>query len=827
MLNGLLALAVLAIIAINKAASHVHSAGERIPVPLGRRLANVLSSPQRTAHPQAARRFEVEADDDSPGGATLIVEEVQRMAVTSETTYSFHESRQFDEKHITNLSLLASNPKEVEGLTILSVNKATGDVRGLRRGRTGDAHTIFTNRDDGHRKLQMRRTSGEMPEKDWTCGAAHAHDDYYHEHTRSSEGHLFQNSEVMQDSTKNGARSGPASTVGKPGEWVSPTKYSFYVDISFDIDKAFIEKQGSAEAAVEYINVLISAANMVFESEVDAHLNVVSITETDIYDDLETAREALRTMRLTPRPNTADGGSKIILHHALLGRYLGGGIAFIDSVCDDMWAYGVTSDLSGSVTEMDDLTLFDFFIVTHEIGHSLGSGHTFDAYDPPVDGCGVCTIKPLSEEAANLETGPNGKVAVAGLPEDNAATLMSYCNFCEGGMGNVALTLGGMWDGISPRSDLSHWENHPDLAGAVSVEPRRVAHNVWERLASKGECVRPPSDPSPVQGCNDDADCNDNNPCTTDYCDESGHCAIAKTLDFCCGNGKCEAGEGQTCAPDCGLFHIKAPTFCEGEDCHAFDGFMVDVGLSDNANRRIFITSMSLMYASPVNDDDDQATIDVYVTTGGSYVRREQSPDAWTKVGSATFPRYNPKKGPQFIEIDLDRAIPLNIGGRRGFYFHSTEQNIMFGNGVYSTRNEHEVELHSSRAVSGLFGEGIDGFSLNVEVGYLLEDKPPPQPVVRETEPAKPELPMNQMSSALPAGELDITLGDKVPHEEYLPASEEVPFERPEGLSSENEQTEHIAEEADQSSSSSIRTVHPMNALVSLPCAFLLLRFAR
>lgn len=54
-------------------------------------------------------------------------------------------------------------------------------------------------------------------------------------------------------------------------KWREPQKYSFNIDVSIEIDAKFIERQGSAEKAVEYINFLVSASNLVFEHEVDAH----------------------------------------------------------------------------------------------------------------------------------------------------------------------------------------------------------------------------------------------------------------------------------------------------------------------------------------------------------------------------------------------------------------------------------------------------------------------------------------------------------------------------------------------------------------------------
>lgn len=162
-------------------------------------------------------------------------------------------------------------------------------------------------------------------------------------------------------------------------------------------------------------------------------VNIVHIQETELYDDLTTANEALRAQRLNTKANTIndDGSSRFVLHHALLGRWLGGGIAFIDSICDKQWGYGVTSDVSGSLNNLNELVMFDFFIVTHEVGHSLGSGHTFDAgaYDPPVDKCGACTVKEQSEfPGAVRESG----TVIEGLPLEHSATIMSYCNFCQG-----------------------------------------------------------------------------------------------------------------------------------------------------------------------------------------------------------------------------------------------------------------------------------------------------------------------------------------------------------------------------------------------------------
>jgi hypothetical protein len=53
---------------------------------------------------------------------------------------------------------------------------------------------------------------------------------------------------------------------------------------------------------------------------------------------------------------------------------MAGGIAFIDAVCDDRYAVGLSSGLEGRIGSLDEDALYDLFIMVHEIGHSLGSG---------------------------------------------------------------------------------------------------------------------------------------------------------------------------------------------------------------------------------------------------------------------------------------------------------------------------------------------------------------------------------------------------------------------------------------------------------------------
>ena len=185
-------------------------------------------------------------------------------------------------------------------------------------------------------------------------------------------------------------------------------------------------------------------------------------------------------------------------------------------------------------------------------------------------------------------------------------------------------------------------------------------------------------------------------------------CVVSEILDNCCGNGLCELGEGNNCVSDCGPFTIQPTNFCE--QCYALDGFMFDVGLSDSAEKRVFISSISFMHSSPTYTN---ATIDIFVTSSGSYVGQEYSVTAWERIRTMNVSAIDPG----VIDITLDNFIPLGIGRKQGFYLAASENIVLFGEGVYSVKDENEVELFSSRAVTGTFGDGVDGFSLSCKGG--------------------------------------------------------------------------------------------------------------
>ncbi len=110
------------------------------------------------------------------------------------------------------------------------------------------------------------------------------------------------------------------------------------------------------------------------------------------------------------------------LAHFISGASLGGGIAYIDVVCNQNFGFGV-SGVSGNIdwntfTGAPNSGNFDFIVVAHEIGHNFSADHTQD-YCPPIDRC-----RPTCLGSAICEPG----------------TIMSYCHLC-GGTANISLTF--------------------------------------------------------------------------------------------------------------------------------------------------------------------------------------------------------------------------------------------------------------------------------------------------------------------------------------------------------------------------------------------------
>ena len=178
----------------------------------------------------------------------------------------------------------------------------------------------------------------------------------------------------------------------------------------------YLNKGSSVTNTTNYINGVFSQVAILYANEsittVISYLNVWNIPSpygngTEL-DDL-TAQSFGRT----------HGDLVHIVH-----RNSGGGVAYLDVLCNSTLNTGA-SGVFGNYNNVPTYS-WDVNVITHEIGHNLGSPHThacaWNGNNTAIDGCG---------DAAGYGEGCSG-------PSPGAGTIMSYCHLVT----SVNLALG-------------------------------------------------------------------------------------------------------------------------------------------------------------------------------------------------------------------------------------------------------------------------------------------------------------------------------------------------------------------------------------------------
>jgi len=193
----------------------------------------------------------------------------------------------------------------------------------------------------------------------------------------------------------------------------------FRVALDTDTEYTMSAHGGNTVAASQYALLLIGAASVVYDRDINCRLPVSYIrlwtgddpwTQTEMGAQLGEYRDHwVANMGAVPRD----------LGHHLAGRGLGGGVAWVGVACAwPEWSYALSSGIGYGFPYPlvdHDHGNWEPMVVNHEIGHNFGAPHTHD-HNPPADGCGLndCTL------------------AWEG-------TIMSYCHGCAGGMSNISL----------------------------------------------------------------------------------------------------------------------------------------------------------------------------------------------------------------------------------------------------------------------------------------------------------------------------------------------------------------------------------------------------
>ncbi len=200
-------------------------------------------------------------------------------------------------------------------------------------------------------------------------------------------------------------------------------------DAAIETDHELWARFGSDAQTLDYLASLAAATSAIDERDVSVRLRFSYIrlwpTASDPWSATATDQQLdeVRNYWTNPANNMDAIAGPHALVHFISGKAVQGGIAYIGSVCDPRYFFGV-SQVYGHFDLSDPTQIWDVLVVTHEIGHNLGTPHTH-CYSPPVDEC--------YDQEANCYAGP--VVCSRG-------SIMSYCHLNCGGLPDIDLVFG-------------------------------------------------------------------------------------------------------------------------------------------------------------------------------------------------------------------------------------------------------------------------------------------------------------------------------------------------------------------------------------------------
>lgn len=196
--------------------------------------------------------------------------------------------------------------------------------------------------------------------------------------------------------------------------------------LAIETDYQLYQKFGSTNGVTNYVTSLIAAVSDQYFIDVQTTLSIVYLGVHSSSNDGWSSQDSggnsgdlLDEFVAAWAPNNWPVAAD--LAHFISGASLGGGVAYLDVLCNDWWGFGVSGNIAGTInwgswTGQAGSFTWDFVVVAHEIGHNFGSIHTHE-FCPQLDRC-----------YSNC----------SGTTSCTQGTIMSYCHTC-GGMDNIDL----------------------------------------------------------------------------------------------------------------------------------------------------------------------------------------------------------------------------------------------------------------------------------------------------------------------------------------------------------------------------------------------------
>ncbi len=177
------------------------------------------------------------------------------------------------------------------------------------------------------------------------------------------------------------------------------------MDVGYDLYRL---KGSNAQAITTYVNNVIAGVAMIYQRDLGVKLKIKDLViwnKPDPFSGTTTSQQLASYKNYNI--NNRKGKTRALAHLLDTSRNLAG-IAYVGSVCDQNFGYGV-SNFDGRSNSNGNVYQWDIYVLAHELGHNFGSPHTH-MYKPVVDCCYV-------------EKGSSCSRAVA-----QVGSIMSYCH---------------------------------------------------------------------------------------------------------------------------------------------------------------------------------------------------------------------------------------------------------------------------------------------------------------------------------------------------------------------------------------------------------------